>query len=234
MSSHLKRPRLWVIDPSVCRAEDQGVRNVIGDWRGESRVFQSALSPGDGPVPETGYDTDAVVLLGSAASVHDDYPWLGPLAAWLAPILSGKVAVPLLGVCFGHQLMAHCAGGEVGYLTPDQAKRCAVETTRMDGARLLPGRHDLRVVVSHREEVKSLPADYQSIARRGSVAIDALQHAALPLWGVQFHPEAGLDFALASGIDPAGLDAQQQADAKRLLDAFRRVAQEAASTASSV
>jgi GMP synthase-like glutamine amidotransferase len=217
--------RLWVIDPSVNHPEDEGVRNVIGDWSGETRVFRPVLSAGEGPDENTGYDVDAVALLGSASSVYDPLPWYAPLAAWLAPILKGEVPVPVLGICFGHQMMAHCAGGEVGYLTPEQDKQVTVETTRLEGARLLPGRHDLRVAVSHNEEVKRLPPGYQAIASRGAVAIDGMQHQTLPLFSFQFHPEAGEDFARTSGIDAAAMDSRQREDSDRLLRAFRAFAQ---------
>jgi len=108
--------RLWVIDPSTCHAEDQGVSEVVRGWEGSHRLFRPALRPGDGPGPETGHATDGVVLLGSAASVYDDHAWLASLAAWLRPLLEGRSAIPVLAVCFGHQLVAHLAGGRVGFV----------------------------------------------------------------------------------------------------------------------
>jgi len=215
--------RLWVIDPSVQFPEDQGVRNVVGDFDGEVRVFRPSLIPGDGPTPDAGYATDGVVVMGSATSVLDDLPWLRELSAWLRPIVDGQVAVPLLGICFGHQLMAHMVGSEVGFVTPDHEKRLGVETSIVDGSRLLPGRRELRVVVSHREEVKSPPAGYRTIARRGSIAFDGIEHERHPHWGFQFHPEAGSDFARTSGVGAELLDDRQRADSRLLLDAFRRV-----------
>ena len=61
-------PSLWVIDPSLRRPEDQGVREVLAGWSGSHRLFRPARD-GDGPGPETGYDAQGVVLLGSMASV---------------------------------------------------------------------------------------------------------------------------------------------------------------------
>ena len=80
---------MWVIDPSQNHPEDQGVAEILQDWSGESRLFRPALD-GDGPGPGDGYDVDAIVLMGSAASVDDDLPWLGPLRAWLQPILATR------------------------------------------------------------------------------------------------------------------------------------------------
>jgi len=76
-----REPELWIVDPSVCRAEDQGVGEILLGWPGKSRVFQPCLRPGDGPGPETGYATDGVVLMGTNASVHDALDWMQQLEA---------------------------------------------------------------------------------------------------------------------------------------------------------
>jgi len=188
-------PRLWVIDPSIHRRERQGVRRILDGWPGPSEIFAPALDPSRGPGPGTGHETDGVVLLGSAASVHDDLPWLRDLSDWLVPLLDGSIPIPLLGICFGHQWIAHLGGGEVGFLGADRKKRVGVEPTDLDGGRLVPGRHRLRVVVSHREEVRRPPAGYRVVARRGPIAVDGLEHETLPVFSFQFHPEAGEEFA---------------------------------------
>ena len=217
-----RRPRLWVIDPSTSNPEDQGIATILEGWTGESRLFRPALSPGDGPSPESGYDADGVVLMGSAVSVYDSLPWLGPLHSWLVPIIRGEIDLPLLGICFGHQAIAHCAGAEVGLSRDDGAKRVGVETSELIGSRLLPDESSLRVVVSHREEVKDCPAGFRVTARRGEIAVDGLEHVDLPVFSFQFHPEAGDEFAGRAGIEPALLDRRVREDSRRLLGAFRR------------
>jgi GMP synthase-like glutamine amidotransferase len=162
-----------------------------------------------------------VVLMGAAASVDDENAWLPPLLEWLDPILSGRLRVPLLGICFGHQVIAHRAGGRVGYVQEDRRKLVGVESSHLTGGRLLPGVDELRVVVSHREEVKQPPEGYRVVARRGEIAVDGLEHEELPIYSFQFHPEAGAEFAARAGIDPTQLDRRQRADSVRLLGAFR-------------
>ena len=148
---------LWIVDPSIHHAENQGIAEIRHRWPGQVREFRPALCPGDGPSPADGYDTDAVVIMGSAASVHESLPWMERLGEWLDPIVAGRRLIPLLGICFGHQLIARHAGGSVGFLTEDHGKRVGVETTRIEGSSLLAGTHELLVVVSHCEEVKRLP-----------------------------------------------------------------------------
>ncbi|NIV58294.1 MAG: hypothetical protein GWN48_23435 [Actinobacteria bacterium] len=215
---------MWVIDPSTHRPEDQGVEEVLSGWDGEVRRFRTVLSPGDGPAPADGYAAAGVVLMGSAASVLDPHPQLDPLAEWLRPIVRGEQPVPLLGICYGHQLLAHLAGAEVGFLTEKRDKRVGVELSRLDGSRLVPDRRDLRVVVSHREEVKSCPSGFRVVARRDGVEIDGLEHESRPLFSYQFHPEAREDFASASGIELSEIDDRLRRDSRTVLDAFARVA----------
>ena len=214
-------PRLWVVDPSAKRPEEQGVAAILRGWPGESRLFRPALRPGDGPEPASGWEADGFVLMGSAASVYDRLPWLGPLSDWLRPLLTGEVEAPLLGICFGHQLIAHVAGGEVGFLNEDRAKRLGVEQSRFEGSRLLPGRHSLRVVVSHREEVSRLPDGFRRVARRPGVALDGMEHSRLPVFSFQFHPEAREEFAGHVGVDAAEIDDRLREDSRKLLGAFR-------------
>lgn len=217
----MKRARLWVIDPSTDEAEDEGVEQILEDWKGESRIFQPSLR-GDGPAPTDGYEADGFVLMGSRASVHDDLPWVGELSEWLWPIVTGQVPRPLLGICFGHQLIAHLAGAEVGFVEPTRRKLVGVEESRLDGGRLMPAGTVLRVVVSHREEVKRVPERYRRIAFREASPIDGLEHESLPICSFQFHPEARQDFARGAGIDPREIDARVIEDSRRLLGAFRR------------
>ena len=59
-----------------------------------------------------------VIVFGSAASVHDDAPWQRELNAWLLPRLQSDAGPPVLGLCYGHQVIAHLLGGEVGRVWP--------------------------------------------------------------------------------------------------------------------
>jgi GMP synthase (glutamine-hydrolysing) len=218
----MTRPlRLWVIDPSLHRAEEQGVETALRDWTGTTRVFRPGLELRDGPTPETGYETDGVVLMGSAASVHDPLDWMERLSAWLLPLLNGKPRIPVLGICFGHQLIAHLARGRVGDVHADRSKLLGVERTRIGGSRLLPGTHTLEVVVSHREEVKTVPPGYRVTARRERSPVDGLEHGTLPVHSFQFHPEAREEFARHAGIAESRIDSRVREDGDRVLAAFR-------------
>ncbi len=219
-------PRLLVIDPSVAWPEDEGVRTAVGDWPGEVVLLRPALSPGDGPGPGDGHEANGVVLLGSRASVHDDDRWLRALGEWLDPVLRGDRPLPLLGICFGHQLIARRAGAAVAYVHADRRSELGVRETAFGESRWAPRAGRMRVVVSHRERVEHAPEGFRVVARREDVPVDAMEHERLPILSVQFHPEARAGFLARRGVDASALDAEAVAANDRLLAAFRRMALE--------
>ena len=216
-------PRLLVLDPSANYPETEGAQVVVGDWPGHATILTPVLRPEQMPLPGEGYSAAGIVLMGSAASVHDQEPWLDCLKDWLTPVVQGEIRVPLLGICFGHQLVAHLAGGGVGFLREDRSKLLGVQVTSLRGSRLLPGAEELRVVVSHREEVTSKPAGFKVTATRADSTIDGLDHETLPLFTCQFHPEARTEFAAGAGIDAALIDSDVCEQSSAFLAAFRAV-----------
>jgi len=114
-----------------------------------------------------------VVVTGSSAMVSDREAWSESTAAWLRGAV--RCTTPVLGICYGHQLLAHALGGRVG---PNPRGR-QIGTVRVrlaekaENDALLAGfGGSLRAHTTHSEAVLELP--------------DAAVSAA---WGVQFHPE---------------------------------------------
>lgn len=144
-----------------------------------------------------------IIILGSASSVHESRPWQKELVDWLLPRLEAKV--PTLGLCFGHQLIAHCFGAMVDTLYTDNRKltglrEVALSACPLWGDRPLSG----RLVVSHREAVVGCPSGFRVVGQSPEVSVEALAHERLPIWTFQAHPEATQAFALRQGISLAG------------------------------
>jgi GMP synthase (glutamine-hydrolysing) len=142
----------------------------------------------------------AVVITGSSAMVTDGAPWLHGCAAWLREAFDA--GLPVLGICFGHQLIAHALGGEVR----DNPRGTEVGTVsvRLTAA----GQADalftsvppeVPLHVSHRQTVSRLPP---GAVRLASSDLDASQSFVVGgrVWGVQFHPEFDLS-VMAGYID---------------------------------
>jgi len=224
------RHRLLIVDPAVAWPEDSGVREIATGWPGEVIVLRPALVQGESLGPGWPYDLDGIVVMGSRASVHDDRPWLRHLGAWLDPVLDGGADVPLLGICFGHQLIAHRRGAAVGYVHADHGLERGVQETILASAALMPDRRQMHVVVSHGEEVKEVPDGFRVTGHRERVAVDLIEHRHRPIFGVQFHPEARREFLELREVPPGPHDEAAFRDQAELLDRFRALALDRART----
>ncbi len=134
-----------------------------------------------------------VVVTGSPAMVSDREPWSERLAAWLAPLAAS--GPPVLGVCYGHQLLARALGGEVG---PNPAGRQIgsreIALTEAGIADPLLGalKTDPWVQTTHRERILTPPQGGQVLATTPLDPYHAMRFGPVA-WGVQFHPEFSAD-----------------------------------------
>jgi len=136
------------------------------------------------------HDTEAVrgiIILGSKASVHEKHAWQTDIAHWLRARWEAKV--PTLGICYGHQLIAHLFGGKVGHAFPDKAKHVGFRTVALRPNRLWDLPKEGNLYYSHEEAVLDVPAGMSVLATSSSVEVEGLEHRDLPVWSLQTHPE---------------------------------------------
>jgi len=137
-----------------------------------------------GALPST-RDWDGIVITGSPASVHDLEPWSERASAWIAAEVADNV--PVLGVCYGHQLLAHALGGETGPAAVHEVGMFPVQITSDD--RLfadLPSR--LPTYLIHYNEVTTLPPGASVLAHSERCPIQAFAFGD-HVRAVQWHPE---------------------------------------------
>ena len=126
-----------------------------------------------------------IILSGSPHSAYDEG----------APVSSPGVfslGIPVLGICYGLQLIAHQLGGEV-----DRAARReygpAVLTVDDDAdlfAGVPPdGPSGLNVWMSHGDHITRMPPGFEGIAHSANAPVCAIRHREKKIYGVQFHPE---------------------------------------------
>lgn len=182
------------------------IRETVGaEWRGEWRVHDVRT---DAPLPDA-LTASAFVITGSASSVTERAPWMLRAEELVRALVGAKK--PLLGICFGHQLVAQALGGRV----EKNARGREIGTVRarlvsadpiFDGA---PDEFD--VSSSHSDVVAALPPGARVLA-----TTDKDDAAALAIGDttrtVQFHPEFDGDIvrgyvrARAAIIASEGLD----------------------------
>ena len=105
---------------------------------------------------------DGFVITGSRDSVYDDFPWIAELVEFLRGVHEKQQKI--VGICFGHQLMAHYFGGET--TVAEIGWSVGVKTSRMlAGADWMqPERKQFNLLSSHKDQVSHLPENARIFA----------------------------------------------------------------------
>ena len=134
-------------------------------------------------IPELSNDIKGIILSGSPCSVNETDAPMVDLAALM-------LHSPLLGVCYGAQLLAKVYGGVVSRSDHREYGRAMMQRTGND-SHLLSGLSDeSQVWMSHGDTITALPAQAQVIAKTDSIPVAAFSlESEHPVYGIQFHPE---------------------------------------------
>jgi GMP synthase (glutamine-hydrolysing) len=146
----------------------------------------------------------AVILSGGPASVYGEgSPTLDPRVF--------ELGVPVLGICYGLQLIAHLLGGRVEPAKEREYGHARVVVEKNEGIlHRFAKREALDVWMSHGDRIAALPPGFATIGVSGNTPFCAVGHAQKRIYGVQFHPEVvhtprGTDVLAAFLFDVAGL-----------------------------
>lgn len=159
------------------------------DALGENAGSVAVVSPFEGDeLPAVG-TFRAAIISGSWSMVTDCEPWSERTALWAKEMI--QAGVPMLGVCYGHQLMAHALGGEVNY-HPQGSEVGQVPVTLSAAAKYdpllaeLPDSFDS--FLSHEQSVLTLPHGARALAASSHDPHQIIRYSPTAL-SVQFHPE---------------------------------------------
>ena len=146
----------------------------------EQNVF-SVVLPCTAPIDEIkSYAPAGIILSGGPSSVYDqDAPAADPRVF--------SLGLPVLGICYGLQLMTHVLGGKVRPADKREYGHATVEI--LDGSRLFTGLPKLLSVwMSHGDEAMELPQGFRLIGKTSN-AVAAIENPEKKMFAVQFHPE---------------------------------------------
>lgn len=176
-----------LVDASL--GETPAQRNLERELDARTTAFK--VSEGEQP-PRPGsteWRFDAVVVTGSQSSVYDDLDWIDELTTWFHSV--HEAGIPTLGICWGHQFIAHALGGtvedmgeyELGYRDISQSGDDPI----FDG---IP--REFTAFETHSDHVTDLPDRATELARNDQCLQAFRIENSI---GVQFHPEYDLETA---------------------------------------
>lgn len=182
--------QIAIIDPYV-KGPAVNCFNSLVNLLGVPATYHMPGAMGLESILSEAKNASAFIVLGSASHVHENLPWQRPLADFLVQQL--KQNRPVLGCCFGHQLVCHALGAKVEFHSEDEAKHMGSRkiTITEDFWNFKKG-ESFVLGVTHKQVVRALPAGLKQVGV--GLANDIVIHQTLPFMGTQAHPEASAYF----------------------------------------
>jgi len=141
----------------------------------------------DGAAPPDPAQCEAIVITGSPSGVYDQTPWMDPLRAFVREAFAAKT--PVVGVCFGHQIIADALGGDVR----KSPKGWGVGRHTYQITSRRPWMNEVgdtvSLSVSHQDQVLAPPSGAITLASSAHTDHAMLAYDNAPVISIQGHPE---------------------------------------------
>ncbi len=129
---------------------------------------------------------EKIILSGGPGSVYAGNNGLSEVI--VKKILDGSLNKPLLGICYGHQLIGQLAGARVAKGVNAEYGISEIYVDEKDGL-FMDVPKTFNAWVSHFDEVKEAPEGFVTLAHSDTCPVEAMCHEEKEIFGVQFHPE---------------------------------------------
>jgi GMP synthase-like glutamine amidotransferase len=205
----VSRVRIGVLECDHVVDRYQGIAGDYGD------MFEAMVGAQDpdaevvrydarsGVLPSRPGECEAWLCTGSSASVYDDGAWIGTLAAFVREVHAARV--PFVGICFGHQLVAHALGGRTERAATGWGVGALPMQIVADEGWMIPPLAAATLLYSHQDQVIELPPGGRVLGSAAHCPVAML--AVDDVIGIQAHPEFSATYLralLADRVDRIG------------------------------
>lgn len=179
------------------------LRHLRGDYADMFRALFAAHAPEiqlvgydaiGGQLPADPDEQDGWLITGSRHSVYEDLPWIRDLLDFIRAVDAAGGA--MVGICFGHQAIAHALGGETA--RSDRGWGVGVHAAHVEASLpwMEPARQEVRLLMTHQDQVLRLPDGARPLARSAHCEVAIFELGGRVL-GIQGHPEFTPAYAAA-------------------------------------
>lgn len=179
------------------------LRHIRGDYADMFRSLFAAHAPEvtlvgydaiGGQLPADPHEQDAWLISGSRHSVYEDLPWIHGLLDFIRAVDAARGV--MVGICFGHQAIAHALGGET--TRSDRGWGVGVHEADVEATLpwMEPARQEVRLLMTHQDQVLGLPEGARPLARSEHCEVAMFELGGRVL-GIQGHPEFTPAYAAA-------------------------------------
>ena len=122
----------------------------------------SLYSALDMTLPASPDECDGYIITGSVHDAYADEPWIHNLASWIRQL--DEIKKPLVGICFGHQIISIALGGTVEKSSRGWGIGMSYNQIEATPEWMTPKQKNLNLLVSHQDQVVQLPAEVNLLA----------------------------------------------------------------------
>ena len=186
----MDRSKIAIIGNECCNIGSYLYRNTAPAFSADFDCFHLLFRegfPADAAAWAQENRVAGVVLGGSLKSPLNQEQWIRDEEEFARQLVDA--GMPILGICFGHELLASALGGELDKMRT--INLCAADVRlHVADEPLFEGYGDtIRSLMAHTVFVKKLPPGFISLATEDRCEFAAMKHDTLPVYGIQFHPE---------------------------------------------
>jgi GMP synthase-like glutamine amidotransferase len=162
---------------------------------GTTLDYEAVRAHDGAPLPDPAA-LDGILITGSPAGVYDDFPWLDPLRDFIRRAYAQKT--PMIGICFGHQIMADALGGDVRKSEKGWGIGRHVYGVSANRPKLIGGAlPEFAIACSHQDQVIIPPAEADVFLSSEFTPNAGLLYRNGAAISLQPHPEFADDYAVA-------------------------------------